>query len=123
SSTPEISSSGSNTVTASASGGNQSVTLSGSPSGVSIFTFDSKRIIVVDKKTAGGFWLPRIKDTNDIFDHYDLSPNSTHALIHGPYLIRSASVNGTTLALAGDLNGTTTLQIFAPTTFSGVTWN
>ncbi|KAF9258036.1 glycoside hydrolase family 35 protein [Marasmius fiardii PR-910] len=106
----------------------KTVKLSGTTSGVSVFTFDSKRVIVVDKETAYGFWAPRLNvegsdDTNVL---YDLTPGTPHVLLTGPYLVRSASTEGNTLHLVGDINGTepsTTLEVFAPTSFDAVTWN
>lgn len=44
-------------------------------------------------------------------------------LVHGAYLVRSAAINGSTLALKGDLNSTTVVDIFAPSSISSVTWN
>lgn len=45
-------------------------------------------------------------------------------LVQGPYLVRSASISHSTLALTGDIdNSTEPLTIFAPSTISTVTWN
>ncbi|KAG7096341.1 hypothetical protein E1B28_003785 [Marasmius oreades] len=114
---------GSTSVTATA--GDQTVKLSGTTSGVSIFTFDSKRVIVLDKETAYGLWAPRLEGRNDNNVSYDLSPDTPSVLLTGPYLVRSASVKGSTLDLVGDTNATepTTVEIFAPTSFKAVTWN
>ncbi|HJS11863.1 glycoside hydrolase family 35 protein [Sphingopyxis sp.] len=44
-------------------------------------------------------------------------------LQHGPALVRSARATGSTLALAGDTAGETSLEIWAPNTLRTVTWN
>ncbi|KAJ7088852.1 galactose-binding domain-like protein [Mycena belliarum] len=44
-------------------------------------------------------------------------------LVGGPYLVRSASISGPTLALTGDLNTTVSLTVIAPPNFKRVTWN
>jgi beta-galactosidase len=44
-------------------------------------------------------------------------------LVHGPYLVRSASVSKSTLALRGDSVEKTTLEIFAPHSVREITWN
>lgn len=55
--------------------------------------------------------------------HYDLGPDVSSILVNGPYLLRSAAASGSTLHLTGDLNSTTTLDVFAPAKFLAVTWN
>jgi hypothetical protein len=61
--------------------------------------------------------------TEDVHDHYDVSPEVDAILIQGPYLVRSAAGNGSTLDLTGDINGTTTIDVFGPSQFTAVTWN
>ncbi|THU81100.1 glycoside hydrolase family 35 protein [Dendrothele bispora CBS 962.96] len=119
-STPEINAVGSGAITATAS--NNTVTLSGSPSGLSIFSFGNTRVIVADKKTASGLFAPHLT-TDDNHDHYDISPEVPSVLIQGPYLVRSATANDSTLALTGDINGTTTIDVFGPSQFTTITWN
>ncbi|KAJ8075272.1 hypothetical protein PM082_019608 [Marasmius tenuissimus] len=104
-----------------------SVKISGETSGVSIFTFGNKKVIVTDKETAYGFWAPRLT-TSTPNEQYDLTSDVPSVLLTGPYLVREASVEeeGKTLNLVGDLNGTeteTVVEIYAPTSFESVTWN
>ncbi|KAF8075232.1 glycoside hydrolase family 35 protein [Lyophyllum atratum] len=99
------------------------VTLSGTPSGVTVVTFGNKRIIVADKKTAAAFWAPRLAVSGTGHAHYDLGPEAASVLVKGPYLVRSAAAQGSTLSLTGDLNSTTVIDVFAPAVFSAVTWN
>ncbi|RUP52310.1 beta galactosidase [Jimgerdemannia flammicorona] len=56
------------------------------------------------------FWAPKVDDKQTV-------------LVYGPYLVRGASLKGTTLALRGDTNATTTIEIVAPETVKTVTWN
>jgi beta-galactosidase GanA len=44
-------------------------------------------------------------------------------LERGPALVRTASVSGGTLALTGDTKAATTLEIWAPSSVTAVTWN
>jgi beta-galactosidase len=44
-------------------------------------------------------------------------------LIQGPYLVRSARLSGSKLAITGDVVNATTLDIFAPKGVKSVTWN
>ncbi|KAL0567909.1 hypothetical protein V5O48_014086, partial [Marasmius crinis-equi] len=119
----DVESAGSTSVTATV--GDNSVKITGKTSGVSIFTFNSKRIIVTDKETAYTFWAPRLTSSAPN-SQYDLTPDAPSVLLTGPYLVREASADGSTLNLIGDINGTeseTVVEIYAPTSFESVTWN
>lgn len=72
--------------------------------------------------TASGFWAPRLAAISG-HAHWDLTPDIPSVLIHGPYLVRSASAKGSVLELTGDINGTTTVDVFAPKSFKTFTWN
>lgn len=102
----------------------QILTLSGTVSGAAVVTFGKVRAIIADKKYAGGFWAPRL-ETATATGHarYDLTPDIPSVLVHGPYFVRSASASGSTLNLKGDINGTTTIDIYAPAQFTSFTWN
>ncbi|KAJ7176384.1 glycoside hydrolase family 35 protein [Mycena crocata] len=113
---------GSRTISAKATG--KTITLSGSPSGLTVITLGNTRLIVGDKKTVSGMWAPRLSTaslTGHV--HYDLTPEIPSVLILGPYFVRSATAHGSVLQLTGDLNATTTLDVFAPKQFKSVTWN
>jgi beta-galactosidase len=45
---------------------------------------------------------------------WERSVGDQQILVTGPYLLRTAALNGNTLDLTGDLNAPTTLEIFAP---------
>ncbi|KAJ6608888.1 putative beta-galactosidase, partial [Mycena sp. CBHHK59/15] len=118
----KITHAGSNTITATATG--KTITLSGSPSGLTVVTFGNTRVIVGDKKTASGLWAPRLSTTSLAGHvHYDLTPDIPSVFVLGPYFVRSATAHGSVLQLTGDLNATTVLDIFAPKQFKSVTWN
>ncbi|KAG6832764.1 hypothetical protein H0H87_000417 [Tephrocybe sp. NHM501043] len=112
---------GSRSIKATKSG--KTVTVSGSPLDITVVTFGKTRIIVADKKTASAFWAPRLAEKGTGHDHYDLGPSVDSVLVKGPYLVRGATALSSTLQLTGDLNATTTIDIFAPKAFTGVTWN
>jgi hypothetical protein len=93
-----------------------SVVILGSPSGISAVRWGSTVVVVTDKSTAYTFW-----DTPTHTDY--LSSKTSSVLVQGPYLVRNASISGSTLNLIGDTNGTTPLTIFGPSNLSKVTWN
>ncbi|KAF7291169.1 putative beta-galactosidase A [Mycena indigotica] len=118
----KVSHTGSTTISAVTTG--KTVTISGSPTGLSVITFGNTRVIVGDKETVSSAWAPRLMSTATAnHAHYDLTPETPSVLIFGPYLVRSANAHGTTLQLTGDLNATTTLDIFASKKFNAITWN
>ncbi|KAH0343075.1 putative beta galactosidase, partial [Aureobasidium melanogenum] len=76
-------------------------------SGMSVFQYgNGVTAVVVDRSHAYKLWHPTL--TND--PHVPLDKT---ALVTGPYLVRSAEIEGDTLALVGDYNGTTPLEVFA----------
>jgi hypothetical protein len=93
-----------------------SVLITGTPSGVSVVHWGSTIVIVTDKSTAYTFW-----DTQTHTSY--LSPTASSVLVQGPYLVRNASVSGSTLNLVGDTNGTTPLTVFGSSNLSKITWN
>ncbi|KAF5354886.1 hypothetical protein D9756_005306 [Leucocoprinus leucothites] len=116
----QLSRTGSNSVTAKVDG--KSVLISGTTSGLSIISFGKTRVFVADKKSASAFWSPKIANEGR-HTQYDVAPDVPSVLIRGPYLVRGVSAHGSTLAITGDINGTTTLDIFAPSKYHSVTWN
>ncbi|KAL1696048.1 glycoside hydrolase family 35 protein [Schizophyllum commune] len=79
-------------------------------------------LLLADKSTANTWSAPDIQGEGDWGKFFSIGTNSS-VLVGGPYLVRSASIDGDTLALVGDLNGTTPIEIFAPAAVSQVTWN
>ncbi|KAF8167047.1 glycoside hydrolase family 35 protein [Mycena galopus ATCC 62051] len=117
----KISHSGSTTITAKTT--SKTITISGSPSGLTVVSFANTRVIVGDKATVSGFFAPRLSVTGTGHSHYDLGPDVPSVLVLGPYLVRSATAAGSILQLTGDINVTTTLDVFAPKQFTSITWN
>ncbi|KIJ39023.1 hypothetical protein M422DRAFT_258178, partial [Sphaerobolus stellatus SS14] len=113
-----VTSHGSPSVTAKIS--NKSLIITGSPSGTTFIKAGSTSIIVADKFTARTFWNPKV-DTKAT--PYDVAPDVASVLVSGPYLVRNASISGSVLALRGDLNQTTTLEVLAPASVKTITWN
>ncbi|KAK3497574.1 beta-galactosidase precursor [Neurospora hispaniola] len=64
-----------------------------------IFKAGNLHIYILDRNTAYNYWAPQI--TNSL----------SSLIVHGGYLIRSASINGTSLSLQADFNTTTTLEV------------
>jgi hypothetical protein len=76
-------------------------------SGMSVFQYgNGVTAVIVDRSQAYKLWHPTL--TND--PHVPLDET---ALVTGPYLVRTAKIHGNTLALIGDYNGTTPLEVFA----------
>ena len=118
SATPSVS--GSTSISAKA-GDNNTVVITGTTSGVSTVTAGKTVILVADKHTALSFWNVHIPGRNA--NQYDRAPDVPSVLVAGPYLVRGATLEGSHLALRGDLNATTTLDLIAPSSVRRVSWN
>lgn len=100
---------------------NGTVVIAGTTSGVTAITFDKVKVLVVDKHTGYTFAQPRLSESG----YFNVGPATSSVLIYGPYLVRNASLsaNGETLSMVGDVNATTTINIFAPKSVKTFTWN
>jgi hypothetical protein len=86
-------------------------------SGMSVYQFDNGvKVIVADKPTTYLFWAPNL--SNDPFAPVDQS-----VLVQGPYLVRSAALDGSVLALKGDIMNSTTVEVFACSNAQTLSWN
>ncbi|PYH42544.1 glycoside hydrolase family 35 protein [Aspergillus saccharolyticus JOP 1030-1] len=86
-------------------------------SGTSIVQFSNKTIFyLLDTDTAFRFWAP--PTTNDPYVTAD-----QHIFVLGPYLVRNASVAGSVVNLVGDIDNTTTIEVFAGSSVNTVKWN
>ncbi|CAE6542312.1 unnamed protein product [Rhizoctonia solani] len=106
---------------------NNTVIISGSPpvSGLARVTIGKTSIWIVNKSwLAPRLWQPRVSGTSGN-GRYDLSPRTGSVFVFGPYLVRSATIKGTQLAITGDLKSgaTTELEILAPSAVKSVSWN
>ncbi|KAI0783507.1 glycoside hydrolase family 35 protein [Abortiporus biennis] len=98
---------------------NGSVVLFGtlSSSTTALVRFGNTAVLVVDKFTATSIWNPRT------IPSFDLSPDTPSILVKGPYVVRNATIIGSTLELVGDTNRTTSILVVAPSTVRSVHWN
>ncbi|KAF9472855.1 glycoside hydrolase family 35 protein [Pholiota conissans] len=80
-------------------------------------------VMIMDKATANKWHAPVINNPSSSFGNFFSVGSNTSILVGGPYVLRSAAISGNTLSLAGDLNGTTTLQAIVPKTVTQVIWN
>ncbi|KAF7297228.1 Glycoside hydrolase family 35 protein [Mycena indigotica] len=87
-----------------------------------VYDSTTQLILFGDRQTAITFFSPVIPGTGDFATYWATGSNST-VLVGGPYLVRHASISGSTLALKGDLNATVPLTVIAPPNVRSVTWN
>ncbi|KAG6888064.1 hypothetical protein C0995_010839 [Termitomyces sp. Mi166 len=97
-------------------------------------------VIVLDKITANTWHAPVIAGEGDFGQFFSIGTNQRLAtlrvssldcelgvlfsvIVAGPYVVRTAEINNDTLALTGDLNGTTTIEFLAPPNVDSLTWN
>jgi beta-galactosidase len=66
-------------------------------------------LLIADYPTSGKFWQRDLVDWE--------------ILVSGPYLVRTAKIAHDTIELAGDLDASTTLEVFAPESVDRVKWN
>jgi beta-galactosidase GanA len=64
-----------------------------------------------------------IADTNTAEDFWPETTSAGPVLVEGGYLVRTATVHGSTLALTGDTSKPGSLSVWAPATVRSVTWN
>ncbi|KAJ7729673.1 glycoside hydrolase family 35 protein [Mycena maculata] len=87
-------------------------------------TFGETNIVAIllDKETAYQWHAPIIEGPGSFGNFFSVGTNET-VLVSGPYVLRTAAITGGTLSLAGDLNGTTTIEVIAPKSISKILWN
>lgn len=91
---------------------------------ITIWDSSEQLVLYSDTNTAGTFWLPEIpaNDSVEFANYWQFGTNSS-ILVGGPYLVRNATIGGSTLALHGDLNDSVQLTVIAPDDVKTVTWN
>lgn len=98
--------------------------LSGIEGLVTVWDSSEQLVLYSDASTAGTFWSPEIPtNPSDDFANYWQYGTNTSVLIGGPYLVRNATISGSTLAIRGDLYEGVRLIVIAPDTVRAVTWN
>ncbi|PWY88191.1 beta-galactosidase B [Aspergillus heteromorphus CBS 117.55] len=86
-------------------------------SGTSVVRFSNGAIFyLLDTNTAFRFWAPPTTT-----DPYVTAEQQIFVI--GPYLVRSASLSRGVVALTGDNDNATTIEVFAGSSASSVTWN
>ncbi|KAJ7612991.1 glycoside hydrolase family 35 protein [Roridomyces roridus] len=89
-----------------------------------IWDSNTQLVLYADYETAATFWAPVIPAAGSSnFGHYWAIGSNETVLVGGPYLVRNATISGSTLALTGDLNVTAPLTVIAPPAIKSVTWN
>lgn len=73
---------------------------------------------LIDRATAYQFWFPNLPTGTTL-----ASISNETVIVKGPYLVRSAEVSDGTLDLVGDLNVSTSLEVYASSDVTGVSWN
>ncbi|KDQ50498.1 glycoside hydrolase family 35 protein [Jaapia argillacea MUCL 33604] len=97
--------------------------LSGINGLVTVWDSTTQLVLFADTYTAGTFWNPVIPAASGEFANYWQFGTNTSVLVGGPYLVRNASISGTTLDLYGDLETGVRLTVIAPPSVKCVTWN
>jgi hypothetical protein len=91
---------------------------------ITVWDSSEQLVLYSDTDTAGTFWSPEISanDPVEFANYWQFGTNSS-ILVGGPYLVRNATITGSTLALRGDLNDSVQLTVIAPDDVKTVTWN
>jgi beta-galactosidase len=85
--------------------------------GSTVLTFDNGlQVVLMDRSAAYKTWQPEMSSDPH-------SPSDQTVFVSGPYLVRSASRDGKTLALTGDWSSETELEVFNPARCSKLTFN
>ncbi|KAI5782710.1 putative beta-galactosidase C [Geopyxis carbonaria] len=107
---------GSSAVKSVKSGKNMKITYT-QTSGKTVLQFPGgPQVWLVDRITGWNIWAPALTRKPNL-------SASQHLLVQGPYLVRTAALSGASLALTGDVNATTTLEVAAPAGVHTLTWN
>ncbi|KAH7915479.1 glycoside hydrolase family 35 protein, partial [Hygrophoropsis aurantiaca] len=122
--TPRIQAQGAGVSTDSVNGITTVTFLSGIEGLITVWDSSEQLVLFSDTETAGTFWSPEIpaSETTEFANYWQFGTN-TSILVGGPYLVRNATITGSTLALQGDLNDTVRLTVIAPETINAITWN
>lgn len=88
---------------------------------------DTQVVLFSDAVTVTTFWAPVIPETRTTptspFSNYWQFGSNETILIGGPYLVRNASIENSTVHLSGDLNATVPLTVLASDYVDLLTWN
>ncbi|KAJ7681674.1 glycoside hydrolase family 35 protein, partial [Mycena rosella] len=91
---------------------------------VTVYDSDTQLVLFADSRTAATFWAPALAGApGDAFRSFWGVGTREAVLVGGPYLVRGAMLDGTRLALTGDLREEVRLTVIAPRGVRSVTWN
>ena len=98
-----------------------------SPGLTTLWDSDEQLVLFSDPVTAGTFWSPPVRSPTSntikgLETFWQFGTNTT-VLVGGPYLVRNATIEGSTLVMFGDLNASVPLTIVAPPSVKTVSWN
>lgn len=77
-------------------------------------------VYTLDRPSAYGFWVPDLPEGTGNNASYS---TANSVLVKGTYLIRSATVDGSTVSLKGDLTSDATIEVFANQSIDKVKFN
>ncbi|KAK7049803.1 hypothetical protein VNI00_005233 [Paramarasmius palmivorus] len=81
-----------------------------------VIQFDNFKIILLPRSLAYKFWAPTL--TND-----PLVSAEQVLFVSGPYLVRSANIDGEEVVVSGDVDSETELEVFVPSSVDSIRWN
>ncbi|KAG9233709.1 putative beta-galactosidase [Amylocarpus encephaloides] len=85
--------------------------------GSAVLEFDNHvRVVLLDRNAAYHTWMPSTST-----DPY--TPDDSTVVVQGPYLVRSAKVEGNSVKLTGDWSGKTRFEVFVPSSVRSVIFN
>ena len=92
---------------------------------ITVWDSDQQLVMFSDTDTTNAFWAPMIPTAdplNNLRNYFQFGSNES-ILVGGPYLVRSARISGSTLALQGDLEKDVRLILIGPSYVRSITWN
>ncbi|QRV78064.1 glycoside hydrolase family 35 protein [Ceratobasidium sp. AG-Ba] len=108
------------------SNGTAIITGTAPSSGLAQVKFGKSVVWLADKTwVAPRIWAPRVGSGTSGNGRYELGPRTDAVLVLGPYLVRNATITGSTVAIVGDLKSasTTDIEVLAPASIKSVSWN
>ncbi|KAF9039430.1 glycoside hydrolase family 35 protein [Hymenopellis radicata] len=91
---------------------------------VTVHDSDTQLVLIADTQTASTFFSPAIPgDASNPYRNFWTYGTNVSILVGGPYLVRTADLQGSTLAITGDINSTTTFTVIAPDSVKSILWN
>ena len=82
-------------------------------------------VYILDRNSAYNYWVLDLPSNQISGNYTNATVDASAAVVKAGYLLRTVEVNGDTMALTGDLNATTEIEIVggAPACLNKLTWN